>query len=298
MDPSSAAAWVIRGKIEVQLGNESAAVDHFDQAIAVDPNCAEAWYFKGVTLFRGKKFDAKFWRYLERAKQLGDPRAGPLLDRVFQTMIEAERQGKFESARAVSRSGESSKKSPYGSFAAQLMSAPKDQQAYVVREHKATVQSVGFLDWLNALARQSKGDLDVTSLIATLGASLPRQEDPLWISVSSGVTEALSSVYNMELPTHLRYRVVLDRWLLASSDEEPGLIKRYQDVLAEDGFSVWLREDLSGLTKLPQEHAARTLHAPKVVRLAKALAAASSSSRELSNAANAALDSARLLGWT
>ena len=186
--------------------------------------------------------------------------------------------------------------SAYAAFARALMRAPEDQQQNVVREHRATLQSVGFRDWLNERARRGKGDLALESLIATLLAALPRQEDPLWIIVSSGVTEAMASMNDMDVPIGLRYKTFLDRWLLATEDEELHLIPRYTDLLTDDVFPTWLRDSHSGIAKLPQAHPARTLHARKVASLAKALVATSSSKPELSAAAQAAIDSLRLLG--
>lgn len=86
------------------------------------------------------------------------------------------------------------RKSDYEAFAEALARASDARTQDLIQEHKAMLQSVGFVDWLRERGRDGDGDLDLLMLLNDLGRFVPR-EDPQWLSVRIAVTEAKASMY-------------------------------------------------------------------------------------------------------
>jgi len=69
-NPKDHYAWSDKGRAFGLLGAYNESISAFDEAIRLDPNYAEAWHFKGVTLKalgRNEEANAAF----AKAKELG-----------------------------------------------------------------------------------------------------------------------------------------------------------------------------------------------------------------------------------
>lgn len=133
------------------------------------------------------------------------------------------------------------------------------------------------------------------SLIAELGPMLSRQEDPAWMSVSVGVTQAMAAVYDLERSRDDIYVAFLARWFLAAEEERLTLLDRNKELLTDDAFPGWLKDRFSTLVKLPPENAARRFHTEKAADLAASLTVAARSDPGMEASAAAATDSARII---
>ncbi len=72
-DPVTAEGWIESGKESLECSNTESALYCFENAIEIDPECAEAWYYRGVAYYHinGKTTDFELESY-EKALEI-DP---------------------------------------------------------------------------------------------------------------------------------------------------------------------------------------------------------------------------------
>jgi tetratricopeptide (TPR) repeat protein len=69
LDGDDADAWLRKGMFHGLIDENNVAAECYDQVLKIDPNSAEAWYYKGLTLLSTGRSDAQ--KCLNKAKELG-----------------------------------------------------------------------------------------------------------------------------------------------------------------------------------------------------------------------------------
>ena len=67
IDPNDALAWYNKGTFLSGLGKYSEAIECYDRALAINPNDALAWYNKGYTLDEFRKIPSETIECYDRA---------------------------------------------------------------------------------------------------------------------------------------------------------------------------------------------------------------------------------------